>query len=92
MTTRNDITYSDDMWERGKSYDAETGEFMSCYVRLKKIMGNKNPTIFDHESYGRGTGKPNNDYFDIIEKYHYKNDFKERWKREDYCPDWRPYN
>jgi hypothetical protein len=87
MANRHEITFEDDYWEKGNSYDKDTGEFMSSYVRLKKFEGIKNTTIFDYEGYGLGTQKPDAGYFDQIEKWPYLPEFnlKEKWKREDWC-------
>lgn len=82
MANKHEITFEDEYWEYGNSYDNDTGEFMSSYMRLKKIFGNRTPTIFNYEGYGLGTQKPDAGYFDQIEKWPYINGFKEKFKRE----------
>ena len=84
MASRNETTFQDDLWEHGKTYDADTGEFMTVYMRLKKIMGNNNPMIFDSPEYGRGTQKPDAAYFEQIEKWPYIDGSKEKFKKEDW--------
>lgn len=75
MASRNEISYEDDFWEIGTSYDDKTGELMSPYSRLKKSL------VKDYENYD--FVKRNDAYYNMIDSYPSHNEFKKRWQRED---------